>query len=261
VDPALKEFLEEATQGSAQPARERAAAAKVSKRPRGLPAGFEIAPIPEAPEISLPEGNRESQWNWLRERVLNCPVCREHVKPGKQIVFGTGHLEADIFFCGEAPGAEEENHGEPFVGRAGELLNKIITAMGLTRAEVYIGNIMNWRPETPSPSGNRPPSDEELAFCLPFLRAQIEIVRPRVIVALGSTAVTGLLGPDPKRRMGRLRGTWQSFEGTPLMVTYHPSYVLRQDTKVIKRQIWEDMLQVMEHVGLKISDKQRRYFN
>ena len=222
-----------------------------------------IAPIPEPTPFTLPEGDKPKQWNWLRDRVLQCPVCREHVRldAGKQVVFGVGNLDAKIFFCGEAPGADEEVQGEPFVGKAGQLLTKIIQAMGLRREDVYIGNIMNWRPEMPNrASGNRPPTPEEMRFCLPYLHAQVEIVKPQVIVALGNTAVTGLLGPDPQRRMGTIRGTWMEFAGIPMLPTYHPSYLLRYASMKTKRQVWEDMLHVMEKVGLPISEKQRGYF-
>ncbi len=220
----------------------------------------ESAPIPPPPVVQLPEGDKLHRWEWLRERVLTDPVCNEHLKPEKKVVFGVGNIEADLFFCGEAPGADEEIKGEPFVGRAGQLLTKILGGMGFKREEVYIGNIMNWRPELPTSSGNRPPTVSEFNYCLPFLRAQLEIVQPKVIIALGATAVNGLLGPDPKRRMGDVRGKWHEFHKTPLMITYHPSYILRSGTLRAKRTIWEDMLAVMEKVGLPISGKQRGYF-
>ncbi|MFA5257075.1 MAG: uracil-DNA glycosylase [Opitutales bacterium] len=218
------------------------------------------AKLPPPPIFSLPEGDKLARWEWLRERVVNCPVCNANLNPGKQVVFGHGNIDSPIFFCGEAPGADEEKQGIPFVGKAGQLLVKIISAMGLTREDVYIGNIMNWRPQTGQATGNRPPSEEEMAFCLPYLRAQVDVVRPKVLVALGNTAVTGLLGPDPRRRLGAIRGKWFDFKGTPLMPTYHPSYVLQYGNNTTKRQIWEDMLAVMEKVGMEISDKQRGYF-
>ncbi len=221
-------------------------------------AGMDIKPIPEPTSFELPDGNKQIQWDWLRNKVLSDPVCNEHLNEGKQIVFGVGNLDAKIFFCGEAPGADEETQGIPFVGKAGQLLTKIISAMGLSRDDVYIGNIMNWRPEVPK--GNRPPEMVEMNYCLPFLKAQIEIVKPQVIVALGMTAVKGLLGDDPSRRMGKIRGTWQSFNGTDLMVTYHPSYLLQYGSNQTKRYVWEDMLAVMERVGLPISEKQRAFF-
>lgn len=237
-----------------------AASEPAPKDTEKAPSAFQIAPIPDPEPFELPAGERMAQWQWLRDRVVNCPVCTAHVRPGKQVVFGVGSLDADIFFCGEAPGAEEEMQGEPFVGPAGELLTKIIEAMGLKRDSVYIGNIMNWRPEMPTEFGNRKPTQEEMAFCLPYLRAQIELVQPKVVVALGATAVDGLLGPDRKRRIGEVRGQWMDFDSRPLMVTYHPAYLLRNNTPKTKRMVWEDMLLVMEKVGLPISDRQRGFF-
>lgn len=214
----------------------------------------------QQPLINLPQGSKDVQWNSLRDKVLNCPICNSHIKSGMKLVFGTGNLNADIFFCGEAPGAEEEIQGEPFVGKAGQLLTKIIQAMGLQRQDVYISNIMNWRPEMPTLYGNRPPTQEEMNLCLPYLKTQVAIIKPKVIVALGATAVNGLLGLDNKRRMGDIRGKWSEFQGVPLMVTFHPSYLLRNDTTYAKRQVWEDMLKVMERLNFNISDNQRRFF-
>lgn len=220
-----------------------------------------IKPLPDqAPAIELPNGDAATRMAWLRERVEGCETCKEHLSEFGKIVFGEGNPEADIFFCGEAPGADEEKKGEPFVGAAGQLLTKIIGAMGLKRDDVYIGNILKWRPEHDKPYGNRPPTLEEMNFCLPYLKAQIEIVQPKVIVALGNTAVTGLLGHDPNRRLGQVRGQWHEFDGTPLMISFHPSYLLRNDTMKTKRMAWEDMLKVMEKVGMPINEKQQGYF-
>ena len=212
------------------------------------------------PQFYLPDGSKQEQWDWLKNRVLGCDVCKSELNPDAQVVFGVGSLDADLFFCGEAPGAEEEKAGLPFVGPAGELLNRIISAMGLTRESVYIGNVVNFRPSHHSSYGNRPPSAEEMSFCLPYLKAQLEIVKPKVVVALGKTATDGLLGADPQRRLGQMRGTWHQYEGTPLMVTYHPSYLLHNPSKSSKRKVWEDMLLVMEKLGLSISEKQRGFF-
>jgi DNA polymerase len=221
--------------------------------------------------FTLPAGGKPERWQALRDIVLNDPVCRARVFPGKKIVFGVGSVDAAIMFVGEAPGGDEEEQGEPFVGRAGQLLNKMIGAMGLRREEVYIGNILNWRPEMPrnpdgSQTGNRPPTPDEMAYCLPFIRAQIEIIRPKVLVTLGKTAVDGLLGFERFKTMGAARGAWHDYMGTPLRATYHPSYLLRQEgltsasAKKIKRDAWEDLLAVMERTGMSISEKQRRYF-
>jgi DNA polymerase len=180
-------------------------------------------------------------------------------------VLGVGKLDARIMFVGEAPGAEEEVQGEPFVGPAGQLLNRMIAGTGLARADVYIGNIMNWRPEMPAGAdgiqyGNRPPTAAEMAYCMPYLRAQIAIVAPAILVALGATATQGLLGQGAFKALGEVRGQWREFEGTPLMVTYHPSYILRNPTNRSKRLIWEDFLKVMERAGLPVTEKQRGYF-
>ncbi|MDR0351663.1 MAG: uracil-DNA glycosylase [Puniceicoccales bacterium] len=210
--------------------------------------------------ISLPEGNKEEQWLWLRSKVMTCPICNKNLNPGKKIVFGVGNLYADIFLCGEAPGADEEIVGEPFVGRAGQLLTKIIAAMGLSRTDVYIGNIMNWRPKMPTDFGNRPPTKEEMQFCLPYLCAQLQIVKPKVILALGATALNGLLGHDNSRKMSKVRGKWLEFNGIKLMPTFHPSYVLRNNGLQTKRMIWEDFMKVMEFLNMPISNKQQKFF-
>lgn len=248
------------------------------------PAAFFAAPTPVAPKpaapsvpmaeakFTLPDGDKQTRWNALRDIVLNDPVCKEKVYPGKRIVFGVGSLEAKIMFVGEAPGADEEDQGEPFVGRAGQLLNRMIKAMGLDRSEVYIGNILNWRPAMGTrgsdgfQTGNRPPTAEEMAYCLPYIRAQIAIIQPKVLVALGKTAVDGLLGAERFKSMGAARGSWHEYAGTPLRATYHPSYLLRQEglvsaaAKKIKRDAWEDLLAVMERAALPISEKQKNYF-
>ena len=220
-----------------------------------------MKPLPaEITVVELPDGDVETRMGWLRDKVENCPTCNEHLSSFGKVVFGTGNTNADIFFCGEAPGADEEKAGEPFVGPAGKLLDKIIQAMGLQRSDVYIGNILKWRPEHDKPYGNRPPTIEEMDFCLPYLKAQIEIVQPKVIVALGNTAVTGLLGPDPQRKLSQMRGQWHTFGTTPLMITFHPSYLLRNGTMSTKRKVWEDMLKVMEQTDMEITDRQRGFF-
>ena len=196
----------------------------------------------------------------MKQRVLGCETCNSELNPKGKIVFGVGNLNADLFLCGEAPGAEEELAGEPFVGPAGELLDRIISAMGLSRESVYIGNVVNFRPRHERAYGNRPPTAEEMNFCLPYLRAQLEIVKPKVIVALGKTATDGLLGPDPQRRLGQMRGSWHESSNIPMMVTYHPSYLLHNPSKSSKRKVWEDMLLVMDKLELPISEKQRGFF-
>ena len=195
----------------------------------------------------------------LRTRALACQQCPHLVATRTQVVFGVGNPEAALMFVGEAPGADEDRLGEPFVGAAGELLTKIIKAMGFTRETVYIANILKCRPDTPGQSsGNRKPTPEEMATCLPYLLTQIELIRPRVLVTLGATGTTGLLGLT--EGITRLRGHWQTFRGIPVMPTYHPSYLLHKPDLAEKRKVWEDLLQVMEKLALPISDKQRGFF-
>lgn len=230
-----------------------------AKTSNNLPENYR--PIPkEPPSIELPDSSPSDQLEQLKKQIFKCEVCNAHLSEFGKIVFGSGAVDADIFFCGEAPGADEEISGEPFVGKAGELLSKIIQAMGLKRKEVYIANILKWRPEHDKPYGNRPPTPEEMEFCLPYLKAQLQIIQPKVIVALGNSAVSGLLGHDSKRKLGAIRGQWHDFSGLPLMVTFHPSYLLRNDTMKTKRMFWEDMLKVMKSVELPVSAKQEAYF-
>lgn len=226
----------------------------------------DVPPIPASPAtVALPAGDKQTRWNALLDAVRKDVVCGGQVRPGKKIVLGVGNLDAAIFFCGEAPGADEEIQGEPFVGPAGKLLTRMIQAMGLQRQDVYIGNILNWRPRLPVSGngeqyGNRPPTSEEINYCLPYLRAQLDIVQPRLIVALGATAAAGLLGAGSFATLGEVRGRWHTFDKWPVMVTYHPSYILRNQSNRSKRANWEDLLKVMERAGLPISEKQRSFF-
>lgn len=195
----------------------------------------------------------------LRSRVIVCQNCPHLARSRKSVVFGVGDPKATLMFVGEAPGADEDEQGEPFVGKAGLLLTKIIQAMEFSRDTVFIANILKCRPDTPGQSaGNRKPTPEEMNTCLPYLLAQIEIIKPKVIVALGTTAVEGLIG----KTLGitKLRGHFQEFHGTPLMPTYHPAYLLRNQSMSIKREVWEDMLQVLEKLERPISEKMRHYF-
>jgi uracil-DNA glycosylase family 4 len=170
-----------------------------------------------------------------------------------------GNSEARILFVGEAPGEDEDLQGEPFVGRAGQLLTKMIVAMGLTREQVYIANILKCRPDMPAgSSGNRKPTRDEMDTCLPYLRAQIDVIRPKIMITLGATALEGLLGPVGG--ISKLRGKFLEYRGIPLMPTFHPSYLLRNASNTEKRKVWEDLLQAMERIGMPISEKQRGYF-
>lgn len=195
----------------------------------------------------------------LRAAVLACEKCPHLVRSRTQVVFGVGNPKADLMFVGEAPGADEDAQGEPFVGKAGQLLTKIIQAMGFERTDIFIANVLKCRPDMPAgESGNRKPKPAEMETCLPWLREQIALVKPRVIVALGATAVEGLLGDTSPMR--DLRGRWLDFEGTPVMVTYHPAYLLRNQSMSEKRKVWEDMLLAMEKLGIKPTAKQRAFF-
>jgi len=195
----------------------------------------------------------------LRQRAMACVKCSHLASSRKNVVFGVGDINAQLMFVGEAPGADEDIQGEPFVGKAGQLLTKIIETMGLRRDSVYIANILKCRPDTPGQaSGNRKPTPEEMQTCIPFLHEQIDLIRPKVLVALGGTAVEGLLGKTAG--IMKLRGNWQTYRGIPLMPTYHPAYVLRNQALTEKRRVWEDMMMVMEKLGMPISDKQRKFF-
>ena len=214
---------------------------------------------PVALEARLTPDAKAQAFAELRERAQGCIKCPHLASSRKNVVFGVGSIEAELMFVGEAPGVDEDVQGEPFVGRAGELLTRIIQTMGLRRGQVYIANILKCRPDTPGQSaGNRKPTSEEMETCIPFLHAQIDLIGPKVLVALGATAVEGLLGKTVG--ITRLRGHWQTYRGIPLMPTYHPAYLLRNQSLAEKRKVWEDMLQVMEKIGLPISDKQRSYF-
>ncbi len=203
--------------------------------------------------------NKIEKLRAVQKRVSVCIKCPNLASSRTQTVFGVGNPDADVMFVGEAPGADEDAQGEPFVGRAGQLLTKIIKAMGFPREEVYIANVLKCRPDTPgSKFGNRPPTPREMQTCKPYLMEQIDIIQPKVLVALGAVAVEGLLGT--RAPMRELRGRWNSFDGTPLMVTYHPAYLLRNQAPSEKRKVWEDMMLVLERLEKPISEKQRNYF-
>ena len=212
------------------------------------------------PSLTLPDGDKRSKWEWLEQEARNCTVSNSELDPDGQMIFGRGDLDSELFFCGEAPNEEDEKAGKAFGGPAGELLGKIIEAMGFPTSSVYISNILHWKPKYELSFGHRSPTQAEINFAMPFLKAQLEIVKPKVIVALGKSATDGFLGFDSKRRLGDVRGNWSDYNGIPLMVTYHPSYLLHNPSKSGKRKVWEDMLKVMEHVGASISEKQLGFF-
>jgi DNA polymerase len=181
----------------------------------------------------------------IREEIGDCKRCPLHEGRHK-LVFGDGDANARLMFVGEGPGADEDAQGLPFVGRAGQLLNNMIVAMGLSREQVYIANVVKCRPPS-----NRVPAPEEATTCAPFLFRQIDVVRPEVLVALGATAATYLLGQ--RQPLAGLRGRIHDFRGTKLIVTYHPAYLLRDPRQ--KRAAWEDLQIAMRELGLKLPAK------
>jgi uracil-DNA glycosylase family 4 len=200
-------------------------------------------PFPAQPEIAavVPIADRSAALQLIREDIGDCTRCALH-KGRNKIVFGDGSPTARLMFVGEGPGADEDAQGIPFVGKAGQLLNNMIAAMGLKREEVYIANVVKCRPP-----GNRTPEPDEGNTCSPFLFRQIDVIRPQVLVALGATAATYLLGA--RQPLAGLRGRVHAFRGSQLIVTYHPAYLLRDPRQ--KKEAWADLQIAMRELGLK----------
>ncbi|MFW5968488.1 MAG: uracil-DNA glycosylase family protein [Persicimonas sp.] len=199
---------------------------------------------PEAQQASKPdpsEMTKRDKLDYLREYLGDCRRCTL-CENRTNIVFGTGAAEARLVFVGEAPGYNEDQQGEPFVGKAGKLLDKMIGAMGLEREEVYICNVIKCRPPK-----NRDPHADEIRECSPFLRKQLEAIEPEVIVTLGRFAAQFITGTD--KPMGALRGRWSAWRDIPVMPTYHPAYLLRSPDQ--KAKVWSDLQMVMERLGLR----------
>lgn len=188
-----------------------------------------------------PEGDLPESLQAVRDALGECTRCKLHATR-TTIVFGTGNPRAQLVFVGEGPGEEEDRQGKPFVGRAGQLLTKIIQAMGLSREEVYITNIIKCRPPK-----NRNPQPDEIAACEPFLIQQLRFIRPKVICALGTFAAQTLLSTTEK--ITQLRGRFHEYHGIPIMPTFHPAYLLRNPQE--KRRVWEDMQRILERLGRK----------
>ncbi len=234
-------------------------ASRPAPRPATPPPPSATAPTPAAPPASTVSEAKVAAFAELRARAMACVKCPNLASSRKNVVFGVGSIGASLMFVGEAPGADEDEQGEPFVGKAGQLLTKIIQAMGFQRESVYIANILKCRPDTPGQtSGNRKPTPQEMETCIPYLHEQIDLIQPKVLVALGATAVEGLLGKTVG--ITKLRGQWQTYRNIPLMPTFHPSYLLHNQVLSEKRKVWEDMLAVMEKLGLPISERQRNFF-
>jgi DNA polymerase len=205
----------------------------------------------EAPSFTTPLLPREQKIVRLQQldanEVKGCRRCRLH-ETRTNTVFGEGDPDAQIFFIGEGPGESEDLSGRPFVGRAGQLLDRMIGGMGLKREQVFIANIVKCRPP-----GNRVPATDEVETCTPYLLRQLEIIRPKVIVTLGRPAATYML--QTKLSMGRLRGQWQNWRGIKLMPTFHPSYVLRTYTEEVRAAVWSDLKAVLVELGMPVPKK------
>jgi DNA polymerase len=191
-------------------------------------------------ENGLSADQRRHELRVLAEQVTHCTRCSELAATRTQTVFGVGKVDPEICFIGEAPGADEDAQGEPFVGAAGQLLNRIIAACGMKREEVYICNILRCRPP-----GNRLPLPHEAANCRDYLERTLELIRPKFICALGACAAQNLLGTTMP--IGRLRGQFQDYRGIPVLCTYHPAYLLRSPDK--KKDVWEDMKKLLRRMG------------
>jgi uracil-DNA glycosylase family 4 len=210
-----------------------------------------VAAVPVGEEVpnSKPESgvaDPVKALHLIREDLGECTRCRLSKQGRKQIVFGVGNPKAELMFIGEAPGADEDQQGEPFVGRAGQLLNNMIKAMGIQREDVYIANIIKCRPP-----GNRTPERDECETCSPFLMRQIAAIKPKAIVALGAVAAKTLLAINAP--MSEFRGRWFDFRGTKLAVTYHPAFLLRDPRQ--KKETWKDLQMVMKELGMAIPAK------
>ena len=207
------------------------AGAELARPASSLEGGVNSAPAPEGAPLSFARSAAEALIA-VRTDIGDCTRCKLHTQGRQQIVFGVGHPQADLMFVGEAPGADEDIQGIPFVGRAGQLLTKIIEAIDLKREDVYIANVIKCRPP-----GNRNPEQDEIDTCEPFLFRQVDIIKPKVIVTLGKFAAQTLLRTlDP---ISRLRGRIFEYHGAKLIPTFHPAYLLRNPSS--KREVWEDM--------------------
>jgi uracil-DNA glycosylase family 4 len=223
------------------------------RRPVEEGAEVVLQPVGENPPVNTPAktkpsvaamppiiGDKPSALKLIRSDIGDCTRCRLH-KGRTNLVFGVGNVNADLMFIGEGPGADEDAKGEPFVGRAGQLLNNMITAMGIKREDVYIANVVKCRPPQ-----NRTPEKDECDTCSPFLMRQIDVIKPKAIVALGAVAAKNLLAVNDS--MANLRGRWYDFRDSKLLVTYHPAYLLRDPRQ--KKEAWKDLQMAMKYLGL-----------
>ena len=228
--------------------------------PESPPAAAAPPPIPVVPRLVITGETLEQRLASVRQQAEQWGPARALGTLRETMVFAAGDPTSRLMLIGEAPGHEEEKRQQPFVGPAGQKLDQILKAMGSQRSAVYISNIVKFRPATArQATNNRPPTPDEIAACLPLIEAEIDLIRPACIVALGGTAATGLLACE--QSVTALRGSWHDYRGIPLRVTFHPSYLLRsQHDQATKRKVWEDMLAVMEQLGMPVSEKQRGFF-
>jgi uracil-DNA glycosylase len=227
---------EQAVEAEAEPSQ---AQPNIFGEEPAIPARKSISAPPEI-AAAVSAGDRVAALQMIRDEIGECTRCALH-KGRNKIVFADGDPNARLMFVGEGPGADEDAQGLPFVGRAGQLLNNMIAAMGLTREQVYIANVVKCRPP-----GNRTPEPDEANTCTPFLFRQIDVVRPQVLVALGATAATYLLGH--RQPLAGLRGRVHAFRGMQLIVTYHPAFLLRDPRQ--KKEAWADLQMAMKELGL-----------
>ena len=240
---------------SSAPVRPVAPVAAAAPRPAvAAPA----APIPDAPIFTLAAGPKAERMQALRQLIDACVETKKHLVAPQRALLGHGSLDAKVVFVGEAPTIGEMEAGQAFAGESGELLQKILSAAAINQADCYFAPVMVWRPEPPTQYGKRPPTARELAFNLPYLRAQIDVISPRVVVALGAQAFEALHGRTPT--ITQARGQWFDLGGVPLLATFHPNYLLHSPSASAKRTVWEDFLLLMEKLGLPISEKQRAFF-
>lgn len=253
------------------PAPAKAAPAPAPARPAAAPSSAPVAaaapkpavaaptaPIPDAPIFTLAAGTKAERMQALRQLVEACAETKKHLVAPHRPLLGHGSLDAKVVFVGEAPTIGEMEAGQAFAGESGELLQKILSAAAINQADCYFAPVMVWRPEPPTQYGKRPPTARELAFNLPYLRAQIDVISPRVVVALGAQAFEALHGRTPT--ITQARGQWFDLGGVPLLATFHPNYLLHSPSASAKRTVWEDFLLLMEKLGLPISEKQRGFF-
>ena len=252
----------EAQAALANPVVAEVAAAPAEVKPEPV-AAVAKEPEPVAPvEIEIPAGDKVAALAAIKAAAESSGICTRLGTLRPTFVFATGTPDSPVVFVGEAPGHEEELKREPFVGPSGRLFDKIVKATGLSREKVYISNVVKWRPMkgdgTTQGISNRKPTSVEMEASKQFVLKEIEVIQPKVVVALGASAAEGLLGLTGA--LGKLRGNSYEVGGIPAIVTYHPSYLLRNEALTERRKVWEDMMVMMEKIGLPVSEKQRGFF-